>query len=59
MTFSVKVPTATYTMNVRYANGTSGTSSHAVSVNGGTASSISYPKTADWAATCGRRRACR
>ncbi|MFT4279790.1 RICIN domain-containing protein [Microbacterium sp.] len=49
VTFSVKVPTAgTYTMNVRYANGTSGTSSHAVSVNGGTASSISYPKTADW-----------
>jgi len=49
VTFSVKVATAgTYTMNVRYANGTSGTSSHSVSVNGGTASSISYPKTADW-----------
>lgn len=50
VTFTVKAPAAgSYTINVRYANGTTGTSSHAVSVNGGAASSISYPKSADWA----------
>ena len=49
VTFTVKAPTAgSYTVNVRYANGTGATSSHAVSVNGGTATSLSYPKTADW-----------
>lgn len=47
--FSVTAPTAgTYTMNVRYDNGTGATSTHNVSVNGGTTSAISYPKTANW-----------
>ncbi len=31
-----------------YANGMGSTSGHAVSVNGGTATNISYPTTADW-----------
>ncbi|WP_235928989.1 RICIN domain-containing protein [Marisediminicola senii] len=49
VTFTVKAPTAgSYTVNVRYANGTGATSSHAVSVNGGTSTSVSYPRTADW-----------
>lgn len=49
VTFSVKVPQAgSYTVNVRYANGTGGSSSHAVSVNGGTATTLNYPRTADW-----------
>lgn len=49
VTFTVGVPAAgTYTMNVRYANGTTGTSAHDVSVNGASATSISYPRTADW-----------
>ena len=49
VTFTVKAPTAgTYMVNVRYANGTGATSSHAVSVNGGSSSSVSYPTTADW-----------
>jgi hypothetical protein len=47
--FTVNVPAAgTYTMNVRYDNGFGSTSTHNVSVNGGTASSISYPATVDW-----------
>lgn len=46
----VNVPTAgTYTVNVRYDNGTGAASSHSVSVNGGTAFSLSYPATVDWA----------
>jgi GH43 family beta-xylosidase len=35
----------TYAMTARFANGTSGTSTHAVSVNGGAAGGISYPVT--------------
>lgn len=47
--FNVRVASAgSYTVNVRYDNGTGATSSHAVSVNGGTATSISYPATVDW-----------
>lgn len=47
--FTVRVPAAaTYTVNVRYANGTTGTSTHAVRVNGGTAFNVSYPRTVDW-----------
>jgi hypothetical protein len=47
--FTVNVPAAgTYTMNVRYDNGFGSTATHNVSVNGGTASSISYPATVDW-----------
>lgn len=47
--FTVRVPTAgTYTMNVRYDNGFGTTATHNVSVNGGSASSISYPATVDW-----------
>lgn len=49
VTFTVQAPqSGSYTVNVRYANGTSGTSSHAVSVNSGTAFSVGYPTTTDW-----------
>ena len=45
----VNVPTAgTYTVNVRYDNGSGATSSDLVKVNGGTAFSLSYPATVDW-----------
>lgn len=45
----VNVPAAgTYTVNVRYDNGSGATSSHLVKVNGGTAFSLSYPATVDW-----------
>jgi hypothetical protein len=47
--FTVTAATAgTYTMNVRYDNGTTATSTHNVSVNGGTSSAISYPVTPNW-----------
>lgn len=47
--FNVRVPSAGgYALNVRYDNGTGANSSHSVSVNGGTATSISYPPTVDW-----------
>ncbi|MBT2502108.1 exo-alpha-sialidase [Curtobacterium sp. ISL-83] len=47
--FTVQAATAgTYTMNVRYDNGSGATSSHNVSVNGGTASAISYAPTVNW-----------
>ena len=46
---NVKVPTAgTYTVNVRYANGSGATSSHRVSVNGGTAFNVNYPAAVNW-----------
>lgn len=49
VTFTVRAPAAgTYTVNVRYDNGTGANSSHAVSVNGGTAFSLDYPPTKDW-----------
>ncbi|WP_223691509.1 RICIN domain-containing protein [Leifsonia poae] len=49
VTFTVRVPSAgSYTLNVRYDNGTGGTSTHNVSVNGGTASTIGYPATVNW-----------
>jgi hypothetical protein len=38
----------TYNVRVRYANGTGATSSQHVSVNGGTATTLSEPATADW-----------
>ena len=45
----VVVPSGgTYTVYVRYNNGTGSTSSHLVSVNGGGTFSVSYPATADW-----------
>ncbi|UQX88420.1 RICIN domain-containing protein [Jatrophihabitans telluris] len=45
----VSVPTAgTYTVNVRYDNGTGASSSQSVRVNGGTPFSVAYPKTVDW-----------
>jgi hypothetical protein len=47
--FTVRVPAAgSYTLNVRYDNGYGSAATHNVSVNGGTASSISYPTTVDW-----------
>lgn len=47
--FTVRVPAAgSYTLNVRYDNGYGSAATHNVSVNGGSASSISYPRTVDW-----------
>lgn len=47
--FTVRAPAAgAYTVNVRYANGTGANSTHAVSVNGGSASTLTYPATVDW-----------
>lgn len=47
--FDVNVPTSgNYTVNVRYSNGTGSTSSHDVSVNGGSSFGITYPATVDW-----------
>lgn len=49
VTFTVHVPAAgTYTMNVRYDNGTGASSTHNVSVNGGSSTSLSYPATVNW-----------
>lgn len=49
VSFSVTAPqSGVYTVNVRYANGTAGASSHAVSVNGAAATTLNYPRTADW-----------
>jgi hypothetical protein len=47
--FTVQAATAgTYTMNVRYDNGTGAASTHNVSVNGGSLSSVAYPPTPNW-----------
>lgn len=47
--FTVNVPTArTYTMAIRYANGTGSTSTHGLAYNGGAWSTVSYPPTAGW-----------
>ncbi|RFA19491.1 glycosyl hydrolase family 31 [Subtercola boreus] len=47
--FTVTAATAgTYTMNVRYDNGTTTTSTHNVSVNGGATSAVSYPPSPNW-----------
>jgi hypothetical protein len=48
--FTVNVPTArSYTMAIRYANGTGSTSTHGLAYNGGAFSTVSYPPTAGWA----------
>jgi hypothetical protein len=48
--FTVNVPTArSYTMTIRYANGTGATSTHGLAYNGGGFSTVSYPPTAGWA----------
>ncbi|QCB93691.1 CBM35 domain-containing protein [Cellulomonas shaoxiangyii] len=48
--FVVNVPTArSYTMAVRYANGTGATSTHGLAYNGGAFSTVSYAPTAGWA----------
>lgn len=47
--FTVQAPTAgTYTMNVRYDNGSGATSSHNVAVNGATMSAVTYAPTVNW-----------
>lgn len=47
--FTVRAPAAgSYTVIARYTNGTGANSSHAVSVNGGSPFSLSYPPTVDW-----------
>ncbi|WP_432485717.1 CBM35 domain-containing protein [Kineococcus esterisolvens] len=49
LTFTVNVATAgTYTMNVRYDNGSGAASTHSLQVNGGTSATISHPVTANW-----------
>ncbi|PJJ55655.1 RICIN domain-containing protein [Compostimonas suwonensis] len=49
VTFSVRVPAAgSYTLNVRYDNGTGAASTHTVTVNGVASTAISYPPTVDW-----------
>jgi hypothetical protein len=48
--FIVTVPTArTYTIAIRYANGTGATATHGLAFNGGAWSTVSYPPTAGWA----------
>lgn len=47
--FTVNAATAgVYTMDVRYANGTTANSTHSLSVNAGTASTLTYPVTGGW-----------
>ncbi|MGO4275990.1 CBM35 domain-containing protein, partial [Paenibacillus sp. TAF58] len=47
--FYVKVPTTkTYTMTIRYANGTGASSTQNLAYNGGAYSTVSYPATAGW-----------
>lgn len=49
VTFTVTAPTTgTYTVNVRYDNGNGSTSTHNVSIDGGTPFAVSYPTTVDW-----------
>lgn len=47
--FTVNVPTAkAYAMTIRYANGTGASSTHSMSVNGGSATTITYPNSGGW-----------
>jgi hypothetical protein len=47
--FTVNAPSAgTYTMDVGYANGTTGNSTHYLSINGGAASIVTYAATGGW-----------
>jgi Carbohydrate binding module (family 35) len=49
VTFTTNVSnTVTYTLQVRYANGLNSASSHALSINNGTAISVNYPATGAW-----------
>ncbi len=48
--FTVNVPTTkTYTMTIRYANGTGANATHGLAYNGGGWSTVTYPATAGWA----------
>ncbi|GAB3232339.1 hypothetical protein GCM10027447_28070 [Glycomyces halotolerans] len=48
--FTVNVPQSrSYTMTIRYANGTGSTSTHGLAYNGGAWSTVSYPPTSGWA----------
>ncbi|MFN0221023.1 carbohydrate-binding protein [Paenibacillus sp. KR2-11] len=47
--FYVKVPTTkSYTMTIRYANGTGANATHNLAYNGGPLSTVTYPATAGW-----------
>jgi hypothetical protein len=47
--FTVNVPTArSYTMTIRYANGTGANSTHGLAYNGSAWSTVSYPPTSGW-----------
>lgn len=47
--FYVKVPTTkSYTMTIRYANGTGANATHNLAFNGGPFSTVTYPATAGW-----------
>lgn len=49
--FKVNVPKdGSYSMNIRYANGTGSNSTQNMSVNGGAASTVTYPNTGAWSA---------
>lgn len=50
--FTVSAPSAgTYTVRIAYANGTSAPSTHNLSVNGGPATTVTYPTTGNWLAS--------
>jgi hypothetical protein len=47
--FTVNVPTArSYTMTIRYANGTGANSTHGLAYNGSAWSTVTYPPTSGW-----------
>jgi hypothetical protein len=47
--FLVNVPSArSYTLTIRYANGTGATATHGLAYNGGAWTTISYPPTSGW-----------
>ncbi|THF66745.1 carbohydrate-binding protein [Deinococcus sp. Arct2-2] len=49
VTLPIKVTSAgSYTLTLRYANGTGAASTHALSINGASAQMVSYPPTAGW-----------
>ncbi|MFC5471653.1 CBM35 domain-containing protein [Cohnella suwonensis] len=50
--FTVNVPTTkAYSVTIRYANGTGASSTHSMSVNGGSATTITYPNSGGWFAS--------
>ncbi len=51
--FTVNVPTTkAYTMEIGYANGGTANSTHSLSINGGTATAVTYAPTGGWTNAC-------